>query len=150
NSGKEWTTFRLQRPADVSIKGYGSHLRWRAAGELCFLGEEKARVRLWSVSDIGGGKQGEARVLTPGDFVVESMTVVGDHLAVVMNDTSHLTEVYLVEEDKLKQLTHRNPQVDSWKLPRISIFAWKGAKGDMVEGVLELPPDYKKGQKVPL
>jgi dipeptidyl aminopeptidase/acylaminoacyl peptidase len=38
-----------------------------------------------------------------------------------------------------------NPQVDTWKLPQISLVTWKGANGDEVEGILELPPDYKEG-----
>jgi len=48
------------------------------------------------------------------------------------------------------RLTNLNPQVDTWKLPQISVVTWKGAKGDEVEGILELPPDYKKGDKIPL
>src|SRR5262249_61265189 len=35
-------------------------------------------------------------------------------------------------------------------LPIFQVVSWKGARGDAVEGVLELPPDYKPGQKVPL
>ncbi len=38
-----------------------------------------------------------------------------------------------------------NPRVDTWKLPQISLVTWKGGNGDEVEGILELPPDYKKG-----
>jgi dipeptidyl aminopeptidase/acylaminoacyl peptidase len=50
----------------------------------------------------------------------------------------------------LKQLTNVNPQAAAWKLPHLSIVSWKGAGGESVEGILELPPDYKKGEKVPL
>jgi dipeptidyl aminopeptidase/acylaminoacyl peptidase len=49
-----------------------------------------------------------------------------------------------------RRLTKINPQVDTWKLPKISTVAWKGARGDSVEGILELPPDYRPGQKLPL
>jgi dipeptidyl aminopeptidase/acylaminoacyl peptidase len=35
-------------------------------------------------------------------------------------------------------------------LPQLSVVSWKGAGGQTVEGILELPPDYKKGDKAPL
>ena len=50
----------------------------------------------------------------------------------------------------LKQLTTVNPQTESWKLPKLSVVSWKGAGGHPVEGILELPPDFKEGDKVPL
>ena len=49
-----------------------------------------------------------------------------------------------------KRLTNLNPQIDTWKLPQISLVQWQGANGDDVQGVLELPPDHKDGQKLPL
>ena len=70
-----------------------------------------------------------------------------------MNDTTHVPDLYCCGRGKglgPKRLTNLNPQVDTWKLPRISVVSWKGAKGDAVEGILELPPDYKKGDKLPL
>ena len=35
-----------------------------------------------------------------------------------------------------------NPQIDTWKLPQISLVTWKSSDGTEVEGILELPPDY--------
>jgi dipeptidyl aminopeptidase/acylaminoacyl peptidase len=51
---------------------------------------------------------------------------------------------------RLVRRTHVNPQADTWKLPQLSVVSWKGANGAPVEGILELPPDYKAGEKVPL
>ena len=49
-----------------------------------------------------------------------------------------------------RALTDLNPQTASWKLPRLSVVSWKGANGDTVEGILELPPEAKPGQPLPL
>jgi dipeptidyl aminopeptidase/acylaminoacyl peptidase len=49
------------------------------------------------------------------------------------------------------RLTNVNPQVDTWKLPQISLVTWKSTDGVEVEGVLELPPDYTPDKgKLPL
>jgi dipeptidyl aminopeptidase/acylaminoacyl peptidase len=152
-SGGEPVTFRLPRPEGVSVRGYGSPLHWRGTSDLCFLGEEKARVRLYCVRDVRAGKHGPAQILTPGNVVVEafSLSRSGEQAAVVLNDTTHTPDLYLVEgTGSPRRLTNLNPQVDTWKLPRISIVSWKGANGDPVEGVLELPPDYQPGRRLPL
>src|SRR5262249_10383633 len=43
-----------------------------------------------------------------------------------------------------------NPIVASWKIPKIKHITWKSPDAAEVGGVLELPPDYKKGDKLPL
>jgi acylaminoacyl-peptidase len=148
-ASEESEPVRLKRPEGVHIRGYGSPLGSRHSSELCFLGEEKGRVRLYT-ADLSGGK---AAILTPGDVVVESFSsdFPGKRMAVVMNDTTHCPDLYLIDgTGKPRRLTNLNPQVDTWKLPRISTVSWKGVHGDTVEGILELPPDYKEGQKLPL
>src|SRR4029450_9068470 len=47
-------------------------------------------------------------------------------------------------------LVNPNPFVDSWKSPTVKHITWKAADGAEVGGVLELPPGYKKGDKLPL
>jgi dipeptidyl aminopeptidase/acylaminoacyl peptidase len=146
--------FKLPRPDGVSLRGYGSPLAWRSDGALGFLGEAKARVRLWCARDVRPGVQPSYEVLTPGDVVVYGFSFArsGPDAALVMNDAAHLADVFYLgaRSDGLRQLTHVNPQADAWKLPQISVFSWKGANGDPVEGILELPPDYKPGKRVPL
>jgi dipeptidyl aminopeptidase/acylaminoacyl peptidase len=148
------TLFRLKRPEGLSVRGYGSPLQWRGDGpELCFLGEQKARVRLYCAAGLGPGKQPELRPLTPEHEVVDafSLTGPGDQAAVIMNGTTHLPDIFLVKSgDEPRRLTRVNPQADSWKLPKISTVSWRGANGDPVEGVLELPPDYQPGKRLPL
>ena len=43
-----------------------------------------------------------------------------------------------------------NPHTSTWKLPSVQHITWKAPDGTVVGGVLELPPDYKKGDKLPL
>ena len=53
-------------------------------------------------------------------------------------------------EARLNCLHTSNPQAAAWKCRRCSVVTWKAADGTEVGGVLELPPDYKKGDKLPL
>jgi dipeptidyl aminopeptidase/acylaminoacyl peptidase len=141
---------RLQRPEGVHVHGYGSPLGRHNKQGICFLGEEKGRVRLYATQQYPSR---DFTVLTPGDVVVESFSVdaKGERIAVVMNDATHFPDLYVIDGDqKPVRLTNLNPQADTWKLPRLSVVSWKGARGDTVEGILELPPDYKKGEKIPL
>jgi dipeptidyl aminopeptidase/acylaminoacyl peptidase len=150
----DWTAALLKRPEGVHIRGYGSPLAWIRDGHLCFLGEQKARVRLYEAEGAQEGKPSSFQVRTAGDVVVESFSTVptGEAIA-VMNDTTHTPDLYrcdLARDTKPVRLTNLSPQVDTWKLPQLSVVSWKGARGDTVEGILELPPGYKKGDKVPL
>lgn len=151
---EEPVVFPLRRPEGVSIHSYGTPIQWRGQSrDLCFLGEEKARTRLYCATDVRDGKQGPMSIWTPGDVVAGPfhLHAGGERSAVIMNDPTSLRDIYLAANgQKLKRLTYVNPQADQWKLPKLSIFAWKGAKGDSVEGVLELPPDYQSGQRIPL
>ena len=58
------TVFRMPRPGGVSLRGYGSPLAWRSDGALGFLGEAKARVRLWCARDVLPGAQ-PGKILWP-------------------------------------------------------------------------------------
>src|SRR5262249_57706393 len=48
------------------------------------------------------------------------------------------------------RLTNTLAHTASWKLPTLSVVTWQGTNGDTVEGILDLPPDYKAGDKVPV
>jgi dipeptidyl aminopeptidase/acylaminoacyl peptidase len=138
----------VKRPSGLHVRGYGSPLAWHGdAHELLFLGEEKGRVRL--AVDRGG----QAEVVNPeGDVVVQTVSCSddGSHIAAVMNGPTTFEDVYVFESAKPKRLTDVNPQAATWKLPKLSIVSWKAPDGTPVEGILELPPDYKEGQKLPL
>ncbi len=142
-----------RREGQLSVRGYGSVLQWRNAQDLCFLGEEKARVRLCCATSVRSVRQGPVKELTPGDVVVDAFTLSanGEQAALVLNDTTHLPDLYVLEQNrKARRLLNLNPRADTWKLPQFRIVTWKGARGDQVEGILELPPDWRSGQRVPL
>jgi len=135
----------LQRPAGVSVSG-GS-LGWRPGSrELRFVGEEQARSRLMAFTGIRDGGQGRTVTLTPGDVTVDAhdASTAGDAQVVVTSSLTDPPDLYrLTDAGKLERLTRVNPQVDTWKLPQISLVEWNGDGGRRVQGVLELPPGYK-------
>lgn len=151
-AGDEAVLRELSRPEVVTVAGGTVH--WRGGSrDLCFLGEDHARQRVHVISDVREGRQGPSRVLTPGDVVVTAFDYSrGDSpLAVVMTTIEHPRDIFLVGgSGDYTRLTRVNPQIDTWKLPQISIVNWKGAGGDQVEGILELPPDYQPGTPLPM
>jgi dipeptidyl aminopeptidase/acylaminoacyl peptidase len=149
---------KLERPKGLHVKGYGSPLGWYGGNNLAFLGEEKGRVRLY-FAPWGVKQAGAVEVLTPGDVVVQNFSFppnnrVPTNWAVVMNDATSFEDIHVFNQSQGRvsqtQVTNVNPQTATWKLPQLSTVQWKAPDGTPVEGILELPPDYKKGQKVPL
>jgi dipeptidyl aminopeptidase/acylaminoacyl peptidase len=148
----EWTSEtvgirELPRPAMVEALGGSTH--WRPGSrDLCFRGEDRARARVYLLPDVRNGGQGTPRSLTPGEVVVtaDSFQPGGNRHAIVMKTITHMRDLFLVSPTgAYERLTNVNPQVDTWRLPQISIVKWEGAEGDTVEGILELPPDYEAG-----
>lgn len=157
----EWTAsdrapniWKLSRPDDVDI--IDSTITWAGASDLLYIGQWHARNRVYRATSLIGGKQGETLTVTPGDVVVSTFSKAqnAEAIAVVKADPKHSEDVFLVlpdnKEEPYRRLTNVNPQIDSWKLPQLQLVEWTGADGDTIEGVLELPPDYKEGTKLPL
>lgn len=144
-------TFReLQRPEMVTINGGST--RWRGdSRDLCFLGEQRAVSRVWCISSVRDGQQGPAKPRSDEDAVIASysFSTDGNKLAVILGTTTHTPDVHLIDGSGTLRLTNANPQVDTWKLPQIQRFTWKGARGDEVEGILEVPHDYKFDRRLP-
>ncbi len=142
---------KLTRPNQVTVSP--GHMEWLGDSDsLCFMGEDHARARVYCITGIKDGKQGSMRVLTPGDVAVKSFHTAksGSDIAAVMSTVSHPPDVFAAAikpeaEPALKRLTHSNRQVDTWKIPLIKTVSWKGWNGDDVQGILELPPEYKDG-----
>jgi len=157
----EWTgekpaLRKLDRPDEVDVAD-GGRLQWRGnTRDLLLLGESRARQRLCVIPNVRDGKQGELRVITPGDILIHaySLDAKGGELATVMSTTQNPPELYHAKMGdgpvELARLITINPQVETWKLPQLSVVTWKGAGGDDVEGILELPPDYQPGKPLPM
>lgn len=152
--GDKLVTAKLERPkvdgVELQVKGYGSPVAWRADGELCFLVDDRAKCRAYVATGLKGGK-GAWQVLTPGDVVVHGYSFAGKVGAYILGTPTKFSDLYVQHgETEMKSLTNLNPQVATWKLPTSKIVKWRGVGGEDVEGILELPPGYKEGTRVPL
>jgi len=143
------TVWQLKRPEGVSV--YGGEMVWHQDC-LLFVGDTKARTHVYQLCNVKNGQQGAVKALTSGDLVVGDFSIADNGvLSIVKADPQSGLDIFLVQGNTaLKRLTNTNPQMAQWKLPQVSIVQWKGADGDTVEGILELPPDYDRSQgKIP-
>ncbi len=150
--GSSPTVQRLTRPAGAFVQG---GLTWRpGTRDLCFVAAHQARTRVLSVRDVRDGRHGTSDVLTPGDVVVSAYSFSRQKegpVAVVLATPTSPGDLYQMSRETreikasfpYRRLTEVNPQVAEWKLPQISLMEWKSRDGRTVQGVLELPPDYK-------
>lgn len=141
--------WQLTRPGTTSF-GWG--LQWRGPGrDLCFQVMDRARVRLVCAEKVRAGQQGPTTEFTPGDVVAWSAAFTDDGSQYIVNSGTSTTfaDFYVARSSRpgkgLRKVTDFNPQAAAWKLPQVRLFSWSGADGNMVEGVLELPPDWKEG-----
>jgi dipeptidyl aminopeptidase/acylaminoacyl peptidase len=153
--------FSLPRPTGMHVRGYGTPLQWRGKDQdLCFLAEEKGRVQLVCAKKVQPDTPPAYEMLTSGDVVVEGFSLPRgrnaptDYMSVVRATPREFPDIFRGNpadgKPTWERLTNVNAQTATWNLPQLSVVQWKGANGDPVEGILELPPDYQKGQKVPL
>jgi dipeptidyl aminopeptidase/acylaminoacyl peptidase len=134
-----WNLFRVERPGSV---GFDGGLGWRGkARTLLYRGEERGRVQLMQVDGVRGGAAGATRALTGGDVVVTDYAFdpAGKAAVVCADELDRTGDVYDLEKGALRRLTDVNPQMAAWQLPQIRDYAWTGADGETVHGVLELP-----------
>ena len=146
NGAENATIQRLPRPEGVSAMGSLAFLPGGKA--LAFIGDEKARSRVYAINITSG----TSSTLTPGDVVIDGFDFVGSRgdLTTIQSELTYYQDIVLWKKGRSERITHLNPQVDSWILPQISIYKWVGAEGDTVEGILELPADYDGSSKLPL
>jgi dipeptidyl aminopeptidase/acylaminoacyl peptidase len=143
--GATWTAGRLKRDPSVQIRGYGSPLRWKADG-LMLLVDQRGLSKL--------------AVVTPDDQIaifdkehersIGAFEVAGANSALISTKPSGLAKLEYGTAESGHHTFDPNTHAANWKLPAISRVFWKAPDGTEVGGVLELPPDYKKGDKLPL
>ena len=149
--GGDWSSRFMPRPRAASVRGYGSPVAFTKNKELTFLSEAKGRVLLARNLDIDSESPDLGRGPI-GDHVVGlfSHDSSGQVKALVLSSPTGFADIFIWNTKKPLRLTNINPQTATWKLPNVSVVSWAGANGDLVEGILELPADYKPGQKIPL
>jgi dipeptidyl aminopeptidase/acylaminoacyl peptidase len=155
--GNDPEIFKLERPPGVSLHAgveSPASMTWRGdTADLCFLGEERGRIRIYSATDVRPGKAPRYRCLTPGDVGIQSFGFdrSGDCAAAILGDPEHHPDIFLIDgRSGRRRLTDVNPHMQTWKIPRLNVVSWKGAAGDDVEGILELPADARPGQRLPM
>jgi dipeptidyl aminopeptidase/acylaminoacyl peptidase len=142
---------RLPRPKDVYADG---HLVWRPGSrELCYLGDRRARTTVFGATILPDGGR-PTREITPGAAVVAgfSFSSTGRSMVTTQGGADYASDLFAgnTSTGDFRRLTRINPQIDTWKLPRRTKIAWKGADGEPVEGILELPPDHDGKTRLPL
>jgi dipeptidyl aminopeptidase/acylaminoacyl peptidase len=155
-----WVSKRLGRIHGLHIRGYGSPLKFKWFSEqndlLACIGEKdgsifqalcevKKDVPIYGGPGNPDSKFGMALAvdyggLEQGVALMSSATAFPDFFDCSVGhadrDPRHLTRV--------------NPDSVRWRIPSIKHITWKAPDGSEVGGVLELPPDYKKGDMLPL
>ncbi|MCZ4338256.1 alpha/beta hydrolase family protein [Shewanella colwelliana] len=146
---KNDNVLEVARSGDVTLNS--GDIKWRPnSNEICYRGADHGRVKLFC-SEIDDNKQGDTRTVVQGDLVIGSYSFSqdGKKLAFSHNSLEHFGDLFIADaaskKAKYKRITNINPQVDSWILPQISIVKWTAPDGAQVEGILDLPAGYKKG-----
>ncbi len=138
-------TWRVDRGGELTP----SQLRWRPGSrDLCYRNQARARIHVECLREVEGGAQGERELYTPGDVVAWDYAFAPDgrSLAWVRNDPERFSDIWLRDKrGRQRQLTDVNPHTEDWRLPQLRLVSWAAPDGEVIEGVLELPPDWQPG-----
>jgi dipeptidyl aminopeptidase/acylaminoacyl peptidase len=149
--GEAWPVREVMRADEAH---YAGGLVWRGEERtLCYLGEDRGRVRILAVAEVEDGGQGRTRTLTRGDVVGQAFGFSPDGRTLVANlqTTTRADDLYHIEgADRFTRLTDANPQVDTWILPQIQDIDWTGGEGAACHGILELPAGHDPTRDGPL
>ncbi|MFO7980289.1 MAG: S9 family peptidase [Candidatus Aminicenantes bacterium] len=118
---------------------------------ILFQGQQRSNVNLYTINI----QSSEYRNLTnvSGSLSVGSFSRDRRRIAYTFSDYDTPSDVYVTEVDSFKpvQLSNANPWVKKeLLLADMKILQWESIKDFTIEGLLHLPSDYKKGQKLPL
>ncbi len=155
--GDSDTTSRIDRDGKWEVAGYGrtlgKPLRW--SSRLTLVGESKGRSIIVTGSPEGMSREEIVEVRGDG---VDNMNVAQNYTLQGIDAAQDSFAIYatLGSNRKFPILygsgisLDTNPHTESWNLPKVQHITWKAPDGTEVGGVLELPPGYKKGDKLPL
>lgn len=149
---KSWASDYLPRKAKrIEIHGYGSPLKWNQ-NNLYFVTEQSGvtDIKIWSPDSPGQLGHG-ATVNGPGG-VTDAFDIGGSptQMVAVRSDAASFPVLVSNQKTGRKVIADHNTHTQEWLLPSVQHITWKAPDGTTVGGVLELPPNYKKGEKLPL
>jgi dipeptidyl aminopeptidase/acylaminoacyl peptidase len=151
-NGDAWEVTRMDRIHEntsgvpFEIVGYGRGLghplQWTGEDRLEGLYEQSGRVGVFQKQYFLNQRDGSAF----SDYLPPDV-VYGIHRSAKLAGSAkrfvHLSASTTLDFDP-------NPHTATWKIPSVQHITWKAPDGTEVGGVLELPPGYKKGDKLPL
>ncbi len=149
-SGSEWTSRVVERKDGAQVVGYGRGLGapmvWTTDEGLTFLGERSGDAGLLFHDT---ARESIQSLLIPGK-VVNGLSSSGGKTMVQLQSGPQSFSKIVSHPVPDKELLDPNPHTATWKMPSVQHITWKAPDGATAGGVLELPPGYKKGDKLPL
>jgi dipeptidyl aminopeptidase/acylaminoacyl peptidase len=153
----ELAAYSQRRPAVVTLDGqvsYPAAKLDRSAGQPCFLPEGKLlylvnddRSEYPAELDLKG--DGAHRLLAEAG-TTSALTCVGDKVAVVHQDDTHIPEIFALEGNSLRKLTSVNDALlAELELVPTEDFTSTSKDGTEVHGLLTKPLGYKAGDRAP-
>jgi dipeptidyl aminopeptidase/acylaminoacyl peptidase len=142
-----WAAERMPRSATCQVRGYGSPLRWANENRLQFLGEAAGAVGVLEFSDWG---RAEVTNAVEVNEVVSAFDGSTGTFARVISAPARFQDLAILHDHDLETMRPVNSHAQTWGRPSAKHITWKAPDGTEVGGVLELPHDYKKGDKLPL
>jgi dipeptidyl aminopeptidase/acylaminoacyl peptidase len=132
---------------DVHIRGYGSPIKWGNDDWFTYLLESSGSVSIIRISVQHGNDYHSAN----SGEVISAFDQKGHVDFWVRSTPTQFPELFLFNHDgRKKTVIDMNPHTSAWRSPTVEHIIWKAPDGTEVGGVLELPPNYKKGDKLPL
>ncbi len=155
--GSQWVTDKVERDGKWEVIGYGrgmgTPMAW-SKETLGLLAEARGFSGGVTIHFINTGNIGSSVPSIHENFCLLGVSVAYNseskltHQAVIQSTTQSFPVLKVSASSKL--LLDPNPHTSTWKLPSVQHITWKAPDGTEVGGVLELPPGYKKGDKLPL
>ena len=113
---------------------------------LTFLVEDDRRAYLGKIA-AGGG---EVERLTDGSAVLSARESEGGRTAVAAATDAAATEIYALENGKLRKLTsHNDALLAEWRLGAVEDIEFHSKDGTEVHGLMVKPPAYEAGKEYP-
>ena len=103
-----------------------------------------------SVYPISATRNAVKRLLD-SPVVVSSLSIAAGHTVLLSGNDAKPTEIYAMEGQKLRQITHQNDALmNELQIAQTEEVGFKSKDGTEVHGLLTYPAGYVKGTKVPL
>lgn len=123
----------------------------RDSSSIWFNGQQKTNSNLYRI-DLSNGNYSQITQLN-GSLQIGSFSHDRTRMAYTFSDFDSPSDVFTADVDAFKpvRLTRANPLIEEkLMLASMSVISWKSKKDFEIEGLLHLPPGYKKGTKLPL